>query len=289
MGEQATGGPSFRARLTVALLARACAVVAACAAAVVLVPGAWADVSGVSVNVNGGLSGTAGDFTATWNWTFTPSLGKDLGGGDTITLTYPAAITPATGPVILGVGFIGFGCGFPPATGVAVAQSLTITLAAGCSLAGTTAGTVSVTGVTPALGVYPSAGFTVGTSQESTAVGAAGGAVTISAAPTTPTGVTFSGQSLKASVLTRWTAGFTASGSGALAAGSTVTATFPSGFTLPASPTVTLGGSFGGVCTGQAATGDNTAHTVTVTLSGSCVLANGAAGTIAIPGIVNAG
>ncbi len=102
-----------------------------------------------------------------------------------------------------------------------------------------------------------------------------------------PTAVSFSGASMTAADVTTWTEQFTASNAGALSGGSTVTVTFDPAFSgnIPASPTVTLGGSFSGTCSSPAASA--TGAVVTVTLPAGCSLANSATGTVAIAGITN--
>ena len=80
--------------------------------------------------------------------------------------------------------------------------------------------------------------------------------------------------------------GFTTSPSGKLAAGNTITATFNSNVTVPATPTVTLGTGF----TGCTATASATGGVVTITLAGaSCAVNNSTAASLTIAGITNPG
>src|SRR5439155_20742137 len=74
---------------------------------------------------------------------------------------------------------------------------------------------------------------------------------------------------------------------GHLAAGSTIVAVFPAGFTLVASPAIVLGGAFSNCSAAGAAVGT----TLTVTLSnsaGTCALADATAATFTASGITNA-
>lgn len=86
-----------------------------------------------------------------------------------------------------------------------------------------------------------------------------------------------------AGLVETWTASFSATGAGALVAGNTVTITFPTGFTIPATPTCSLGGAFGATLATCATAG----QVVTVTLGTGSTLANSAAGTVLIQGITN--
>ena len=64
--------------------------------------------------------------------------------------------------------------------------------------------------------------------------------------------VTFAGSPQTALARSTWTVGFTTSSTGTLAAGSTITVVFNGGFTVPATPAVTLGPAFAN-CTAAAA------------------------------------
>src|SRR5438067_3395286 len=76
------------------------------------------------------------------------------------------------------------------------------------------------------------------------------------------TTVSFTGSPQTALARSDWTVGFTSSATGTLSAGSTITAAFNAGFTVPATPTIVLGAGFVN-CT---ATATAAAQTVTVTL-----------------------
>src|SRR5206468_4390069 len=83
-----------------------------------------------------------------------------------------------------------------------------------------------------------------------------------------------------------WTAGFQTGGSGALAAGDTITIVINSGFTVPAVPAVTLLSGFANCSASATATGT----TATVTLSnsaGTCALAKNTAATLLLSRLTN--
>ena len=243
---------------------------------------------GSNVVINGATTPTAVSFSpasaaanasSTWTVGFTTSASGKLAAGNTIAVTINSSFTvPATPTITLPSGFSG--C---TATGSTTSHVVTVTLAgASCALANGTAGTLTIAGITnPGAGLYGNTTFSVATSEDTVAASPASG-VTITA--TTPTSVSFSGSPQTANSTATWTAGFTTSASGKLAAGNTIAVTFPASFTVPATPTITLPSGFSG-CT---ATGSTTSHVVTVTLAGaSCALANGTAGTLTIAGITN--
>jgi hypothetical protein len=162
-------------------------------------------------------------------------------------------------------------------------QVVTVTLGAGCSLANSATGSITVDTITnPIAGAYTGA-YSVATSENTTAatattaIGGTGGSVTA---------VTFTASSVTAHASANWTVSFAASAGGAISSGETVTITFPAGFTLPSSPaTVALGGSFVG-CSGTTS-GVVVGQVVTVTLGGGCSLANSGTGTVMVNGLTN--
>jgi hypothetical protein len=104
-------------------------------------------------------------------------------------------------------------------------------------------------------------------------------------AATAPSGVTFAGSSQTAGATgTTWTVGFAPSVSGALGATNTITVTFPSSFSIPATPTIALLTGFTGA---GGATATASAGVVTITLNGTEALAAGTPGTLSIAGITN--
>jgi hypothetical protein len=214
----------------------------------------------------------------TWTVGFTSSATGALVTGNTITVTFPSSFTiPAAPTVTLLTGFTGTG----PATATAAAGVVTITLKGSEALADNTAATLSIAGITnPPAASYANTLFSVRTTADTTAVSPAANVVITGLA-----GVTFAGSSQAAGATgTTWTVGFTAGATGALVAGSTITVTFPSLFTIPAAPTVTLLTGFTGA---GGATATATGGVVTITLDGTEALADGAAATLSIAGITN--
>jgi putative cell wall-binding protein len=214
----------------------------------------------------------------TWTVGFTSSATGALVTGNTITVTFPSSFTiPATPTVTLLTGFTGTG----PATATAAAGVVTITLKGSEALADNTAATLSIAGITnPPAASYANTSFSVRTTGDATAVSPASNVVITGLA-----GVTFAGSSQAAGATgTTWTVGFTSGASGALVAGNTITVTFPSLFTIPAAPTVTLLTGFTGA---GGATATAAAGVVTITLNGTEALADGTAATLSIAGITN--
>src|SRR5580658_3800103 len=104
-------------------------------------------------------------------------------------------------------------------------------------------------------------------------------------AASSPTAATFVGSSLIAHATpTTWTVGPTSSACGALVAGNTITVTFPSSFTIPATPIIALLTGFTG---SGGATATATGGVVTITLNGTEALAASTAATLSIAGITN--
>src|SRR5258708_9809574 len=96
----------------------------------------------------------------------------------------------------------------------------------------------------------------------------------------------FTGAPPTAGPVPAWTVGFTASPTGALRKGDTITAVVNPGFTVPATPTVTLASGF----TNYSATATAAAQTVTVTLAdnaGTCAVAGSAAASFKVLGLTN--
>ncbi len=224
---------------------------------------------------------TAAHASSTWSVGFTTSASGKLAAGNTITATFNSNVTvPATPTVTLGTGFTG--C---TATASATGGVVTITLAgASCAVNNSTAASLTIAGITnPGAGSYANTTFKVATSEDTSAVSPASG-ITITAA--TPTAVSFSPGSAAANASSTWSVGFTTSAIGNLVLGNTITATLPSSFTVPATPTVTLGTGF----TGCTATASATGGVVTITLAGaSCAVNNSTAASLTIAGITNPG
>jgi hypothetical protein len=215
---------------------------------------------------------------ATWTVGFTSSASGALGTGSTITVTFPSSFTiPASPTVALLSGFSGSGT--PTAT--AAGGVVVITLHGTEALGDSTPATLSIAGITnPAAATYPASDFSVATSAPQAATTAASNVVITGLGS-----VTFSGSSFVAGATgTTWTVGFTSSASGALGSGSTITVTFPSSFTIPASPTVALLSGFTGSGTPTATASGGV---VVITLHGTEALADSTAATLSIAGITN--
>ncbi|HET7146118.1 MAG TPA: hypothetical protein VFI10_02870, partial [Gaiellaceae bacterium] len=225
-----------------------------------------------------------GTARSTWTVGFTTSASGALAAGDTITAVFNAGFTvPATPTVQLTGGFTN--CA---ATGTAAGTTVTITLSdsgGACAVGNSSAATLKVVGLTnPAASTLTNTTFTVKTSRDTAT--ASPGANVVIAAPTKVTAVSFSGAPQTGGALSTWTVGFTSTSTGALAAGDTLTIVFNSGFTVPATPGVTLTSGFSN-CTASAAAA---AQTVTVTLSGaSCALASTTAAALKLSGLTNPG
>jgi ell wall binding domain 2 (CWB2) len=225
-----------------------------------------------------GSSNVAGATNTTWTVGFTSGASGPLGTGSTITVTFPSSfIIPSVPTITLLSGFSGSG----GASATATAGVVTVTLRSGESLAINTPATLSIAGITnPAAATYPAADFSVATSAPQATTTAASNVVITGLGS-----VTFSGSSYVAgATATTWTVGFTSSASGALGTGSTITVTFPSSFTIPASPTIALLSGFTG---SGGATAVASGGVVTITLRSGESLAINTAATLSIAGITN--
>lgn len=109
------------------------------------------------------------------------------------------------------------------------------------------------------------------------------------ASATTITGLTFSPVTATAGATSDYTVTFTASASGQLAAtlSDYVQVTFPSGFTVPSSPSISFDNTKFTGCTITTTSGITTGQDVEADLPAGCHLANGATGKITISGITN--
>ena len=246
-----------------------------------------------AVTINAATSTTAPTFTGTpqtggarssWAVGFTSSATGALTTGDTITVVFPGTFTVPASPTITLTGSY-TNCS---ANGVGSGTTVTVTLADNggtCTHAGSASGALSIKFLTnPGAGAIAAANWSVKTSTDTVAVNPAS-AVTINAA-TAPSAVSFSGAPQTGGAHSTWTVGFTTSASGALAAGDTITGVFNSGFTVPATPTVTLTSGF----TNCSAVATGSGQTATITLSdnaGTCAVANSAAATLKLAGLTN--
>jgi hypothetical protein len=235
-------------------------------------PASAAPVTGVTFTPS---SMVAGANTA-WTVSFTPATA--LTSSDTVFVTFANGFgIPASPTVNLGAGFT---CTTSSTAGSTTGQTVAIDLTGlGCSAFGGSE-ELTISGITnpAAAGSYSKTSFSVSTSVDSA------GSPTVDVKILGVEDVSFLGSSMLGGAIgTTWTVGFNA---GAGSGGShTVVVVFASGFIIPTTPTVALGPAFTG-CTGPpVATTSGTS--VTVTLSGGCALAAGAAAARTPGGITN--
>ena len=108
------------------------------------------------------------------------------------------------------------------------------------------------------------------------------------AGASTVTAVGFTPASVVVNATSTWTIGYTQTTAFVAGSGNTITAVLPAGFTVPATPAVTLSAAFTG--TGCAATAANTVttfNTVVVSLGSTCAVTATATPTFTIAGITN--
>ena len=158
---------------------------------------------------------TAGDTTANWTVDFTTSASGALDGasGDYITITFPAGFDTS------GVSAIGtLGGDFSGCTGFSApvltdpsSTTVKVTLTPGCSIADSSQGTIQFSGIAPVANTYPASAFSTSTSQDSGPSYSTQGAISITAANTAPSGVSFSPFNSNAQVTTSYTVSFTPS------------------------------------------------------------------------------
>ena len=104
---------------------------------------------------------------ATWTAQFSSSASGALSAGDTIAVSFPNGFLIPDTPVVALTGAGYAGCGTPSAS--TAGTTVTVTLGAGCTLAASNVGTLTIAGITnPIEGTYAKAGFTVATSRDMT-------------------------------------------------------------------------------------------------------------------------
>lgn len=261
---------------------------AAAAAIAVALLVALAVVSTASASTPANVTVTPSSFqssnsSAGWTFSFDTSGTGALDGniGDSVTLTFPAGFNVAGATATLGSEFVACTAGGTIITG----QDVQVQLGT-CTLAASTTGTVTVTGVTAPAATYAGSDFGVHTTRDTT-VANASGSISLGVAATA---VTFTpGSITPAGTPVTWTVGFTSSATGALTNPNTVTITFPAGVILPSSPaSLQLTAGFSGTCgPGGATTGTVSGQTVTLTLSAGCTLPASTAATLDVQGITN--
>ena len=232
-----------------------------------------------------------GNQASTWTVTFNTSTagtpvgasGGALVAGDTIAVAFPAGFVIAGSPsaTLSGCGALSSGTAVGS---VASGWVVTLTLPSGCSVATGAAVTVTVAVTNPPVTDHYSAGQFIASTSEDPGAANPGSVSPIVASGTTTSNVTFSGATNKANVTETWTVGFKTSSNGALVAGDTLTADFPTSFGLVANPVIGLGGAFGGSCIG---TGSVTGHTLVVTLSGTCSLGVSTSTSFTVASVMN--
>jgi hypothetical protein len=118
---------------------------------------------------------TAANANSTWTVGLTTSPSGALAPSNTISVVFNPNFTVTAGQSVT---FAGFGGSCPAANDFVSGNVATVTLPAGCALAASTAGTLSIPGVTnPVAGTYPNATFSVATSQDTNAVSGAANVV----------------------------------------------------------------------------------------------------------------
>ena len=225
----------------------------------------------------------AGNATTTWTANFTPTVPGFLTNGDTITLTIPASFALASSTTVtFALGFTG-GTYCAPQPVTPSGSTLTVTLAWGCGLNGGTPAALSFSATNPpSTSTYVGGDFAVVTSEDLTPSWPTS-VVAIQPSGSQLSSVGFATATYLANATQTWNVSFTtsntATSSGRLVAGDTVTAQFPAGFTITSPASVTFGGSFSLGCS-AGNTGTISGSRVTVALPSGCSLAAGANGEI---------
>jgi len=233
-------------------------------------------------------SPVAGNGTTSWTIGFTSSSnGTLLTTASTITVTFSSNVTVPVGTVIV-TPVSGFSGGCPSIAGVGsnVTHTVIITLNASCSQTLQSTPMVFTLGgfTNPSAQTFPPNSFTLVTSVDTAAVSPSL-PVTFTLGAGSLTNVTFVPTTTAAAVADSWDIGFTPSTGGALTNLSTITVVFSSGVTVPASPSFKKVAGFSGACGGIAPSGSG--QTVTITLSGTCSLADSTAAVFALGGFTN--
>jgi large repetitive protein len=132
---------------------------------------------------------TAASTTSTWTVGFTTSASGALAPSNTVSVVFNPNFVLATGQSVI---FSGFGTSCPASNDFVNGNVATVTLSAGCTLAASTTGSLSIPGITnPGSSSYPNTTFSVATSQDSSAVSSASNVV-IGAASSSASAITVS-------------------------------------------------------------------------------------------------
>jgi len=117
----------------------------------------------------------AANASSIWTVGLTTSSSGALLPSDTISVVFNPNFALAAGQSVV---FSGFGVSCPAANDFVNGNVVTVTLPAGCALANSTSGTLSIPGITnPGPGTYSNATFSVATSQDTSAVNGASNTV----------------------------------------------------------------------------------------------------------------
>ncbi len=211
-------------------------------------PAASAKITATSVTaVNVTPTSKVKDAASTWVWGFTTSSTGALGAGDIIEISFASSFsTITTAPTVVLESPASFASGCTETdTDPSMGNVIDITLANNgantCALGALTAATLSVAVVNGTGDGFSN--MTVSTTLDTSATGASGTAITLTA-PTKVTLTSFTSTaptSLVANTASTWTVKFSTSSAGALAAGDYIEAAFPTGFTTSSvNPSVVL-------------------------------------------------
>ncbi|MGC8497977.1 MAG: hypothetical protein ACP5OV_00540 [Acidimicrobiales bacterium] len=225
-----------------------------------------------------GATNNKANTTESWTVGFQASSLGALVSQDQIYVTFNPAFAITQYPQITLSSSFGANC---LAYAQAPGHSVFITLFGTCDLANSASATVTISGVTnPPHGTYSANTFVVSTSEDPTP---AYPATDVVIGPTggTPTNVDFTAGTYAGNVGTVWTAAFTATSTGALFPGDTVTVHLPtsagtSDLLVSATPTIHFSSGFVG-CVPTVGTFTSSTGVLSVTLPAGCTLGNGIA------------
>ena len=222
------------------------------------------------VSVTFAPSDRQGAISAIWTVDATTSATGALAIGATITIDAPPTTTfPSAASA--------YKVNSTTVTAIPSTAAGTVTIATPVAVSSSTLVTVVMTGViNPAAGTYANTSFSVSTSVDTTASNPASGLSFGSVV----SGVSFSPSSLVGAGSATWTVGFTASASGALAIGDTITISAPASTTFPSAASAYTVNSTTVTAIPSTAAG-------TVTIATPVALGNSTAVSVQITGVTN--
>ncbi len=222
------------------------------------------------VSVTFAPSDRQGAISAIWTVDATTSATGALAIGATITIDAPPTTTfPSAASA--------YKVNSTTVTAIPSTAAGTVTIATPVAVSSSTLVTVVMTGViNPAAGTYANTSFSVSTSVDTTASNPASGLSFGSVV----SGVSFSPSSLVGAGSATWTVGFTASASGALAIGDTITISAPASTTFPSAVSAYTVNSTTVTAIPSTAAG-------TVTIATPVALGNSTAVSVQITGVTN--